>query len=70
VPEQYLKRKLAPVVLSISARRRLRSKRFKEVVETARNRFMHHLELTSAKQIDAQVVRWLTMAWTDAGAGL
>jgi hypothetical protein len=41
--------------------------RWKEVVEPARGRFMHHLELTEAGDIDDQVRLWLYEAWVEAG---
>lgn len=67
VPEQYLGRKEAPAVLSIMARHRIESPRFKQVVEPRRNRFTHHLEVTDPGQIDAEVLDWLRAAWKDAG---
>jgi hypothetical protein len=43
------------------------SPRWKQVVEPARGRFMHHLELTSAADIDHEVQSWLQAAWEMAG---
>lgn len=66
VPEQYLRRHMAPVVLSIMARRRISSPRFKEVVEPSPGRFTHHIELSSEGDVDPVVVGWLKEAWIDA----
>ena len=39
------------------------SPRFKEIVEPSEGRFMHHLELFSAEEIDDEVAGWLREAW-------
>jgi hypothetical protein len=62
-----LRGKQAPLVLSLSFPRRDRSARWKEVVEPAPGRFMHHLELRSIGDLDQQVLAWLRRAW-EAGA--
>jgi hypothetical protein len=67
MPGKYLRRKTAPLVLSISLRSRDKSPRWKEVVEPASGRFMHHLELWSARDIDAEVRGWLRAARDAAG---
>jgi hypothetical protein len=66
-PKLYLGTRGAPLVLSIGLRRRDRSKRWKEVVEPAPGRFMHHLELNQVADVDTQVRKWLTEAWEAAG---
>lgn len=67
-PEAHLHRSgLAPLVLSMSLRRRDDSPRWKEVVEPAPARFMHHLELRDPAEIDEQVRAWLREAWSAAG---
>lgn len=66
VPGRYLHGPVAPLVLSVALRRRDQSPRWKEVVEPARGRFMHHLELHSPAEIDREVVEWLREAWNDA----
>ncbi|MBP6546453.1 MAG: hypothetical protein KA220_07035 [Phenylobacterium sp.] len=66
-PEQYLRRASAPLVLSVSLRRRDASPRWKEVVEPKPGRFTHHLELSSAKEIDDFVRARLAEAWKEAG---
>jgi hypothetical protein len=63
MPEQYLKRVAAPLVLSLSLPRRDASPRWKEIVESYPGRFMHHLELYHPSEIDEQVRTWLQEAW-------
>jgi hypothetical protein len=67
MPEMYLRRKAAPLVLSLAFRQRDRSPRWKEVVEPKPGRFMHHLELYSPADIDEEVTAWLRDAWEEAG---
>lgn len=75
VPERYLGRG-APLVLSLSLRRRDASGRWKQVVEPAPGRFTHHLELFEPHDINHEVVEWLaearraaTSAGTNSGPG-
>lgn len=68
-PDRYLgagRADLAPLVLSIALPRCDASTRWKEVAEPAAGRWMHHLELRSARDIDAEVRAWLAEAWRDA----
>jgi len=67
IPEMYLTGEVAPLVLSVSLRRRDDSERWKEVVEPYQGRFMHHLELRDPGEVDAQVRGWLAEAWESAG---
>lgn len=67
MPGQYLKGHTAPLVLSLSLPWRDGSPRWKEIVESAPGHFMHHLELTSPAEIDAQAGEWLRQAWEAAG---
>ncbi|MFU8891042.1 MAG: DUF5655 domain-containing protein [Anaerosomatales bacterium] len=68
VPGQYLRGSdLPPLVLSVGLRRRDASPRWKEVVEPAPGRFMHHLEVRSADDLDYEVLEWLAEAWDQAG---
>ncbi len=67
IPEQYLRRKAAPLVLTISFRRRDGSPRWKSIVEAAPGRFTHHLELYSPEEVDEQVRGWLRAAWEESG---
>jgi hypothetical protein len=66
MPGQYLRRKVAPLVLTLGFRRRDASPRWKQVVEPAPGRFTHHLELYSPADIDDEVRAWLEDAWAEA----
>lgn len=66
-PRQYLGDAAAEIVLSLALPRRLGSPRFKEVVHPARTTWMHHLEVTSVDDLDAEVVGWLREAADAAG---
>ncbi|HEU4884098.1 MAG TPA: DUF5655 domain-containing protein [Longimicrobium sp.] len=65
-PEQYLGPGRPPLVLTVGLRRRDGSTRWKEVVEPARGRFTHHLELHAPEEVDEQVRGWLREAWERA----
>lgn len=65
-PDRYLKGETAPLVLSVALDARDPSPRWKEVVEPSPGRWMHHLELHEARDIDAEVRAWLAMAWERA----
>ena len=68
IPGQYLKvRPTAPLVLTISFPVRDPSPRWKEITETGRGRFTHHLELYRVSEIDDEVRDWLHAAWEQAG---
>ncbi len=64
-PDRYLRGKTAPLVLSVALPRRDSSSRWKEVVQPAPGRWMHHLELREPSDVDDQVRAW----WHEA-AGL
>ena len=67
-PGQYLhSRRVAPLVLTLSFAQRDPSPRWKSVVEPARGRFIHHLELYSEADLDGEVRAWLRSAWQLAG---
>lgn len=66
MPGSYLRGKHAPLVLTISLRRRDSSPRWKEIVEPRPGRFTHHLELFSSDEIDDEVRAWLQEAWNGA----
>ena len=66
-PSRYLGKSTVPAVLSLALPRRLRSRRFKQVVNPSRGVWMHHLEVPSATSIDGQVLRWLRQAYDEAG---
>ncbi len=67
IPGRYLKRTVAPLVLTLGFDHRDASVRWKEIVEPAAGRFTHHLELNSIEDIDEQVRDWLQQAWIEAG---
>jgi hypothetical protein len=66
MPGVYLRGRHAPLVLTLSLRRRDSSPRWKEIVEPAPGRFTHHLELRSTADIDDEVRSWLQEAWAAA----
>jgi len=66
MPGAYLRGQVAPLVLTLSFRRREPSPRWKEVVESYPGRFAHHLELRSTAEIDDEVRAWLQEAWAAA----
>ena len=66
VPGRYLRGVRAPLVLSLALRRRDESPRWKQIVEPAPGRFMHHLELHAEAELDDEVRRWLREAWEAA----
>ncbi len=66
LPGQYLRGPHADVVLSVALDRHDPSPRFKEVVEPAPGRWMHHLELDGTDEVDAEVVEWLREAASQA----
>jgi len=68
MPGKYLRGKTAPLVLSLSFPDRDPSPRWKEIVEPAPGRFMHHLELYNVSYIDGDVICWLRSAWEQADA--
>ena len=63
IPDRYLRGGHAPLVLSVSLRCRDDSPRWKQIVEPAKGRFMHHLELLVPGDIDNEVRGWLREAW-------
>lgn len=64
-PDRYRK-STAPLVLTVSLRRRDFSPRWKETVPVGGGRYTHHLELRSTEEIDAEVRGWLAEAWAIA----
>lgn len=64
IPEQYLKRAEAPLVLTVALHRSDPSPRWKQVVEPYPGRFTHHLELYFIDEIDDEVRTWLREAWS------
>ena len=66
MPEQYLHRAAAPLVITFSFPARDPSPRWKEIVEPTPGRFTHHLELYGVGEVDAEVVAWIRQAWEAA----
>jgi hypothetical protein len=66
VPDRYLGGGRAPLVMSVTLSARDASPRWKQVVEPAAGRFMHHLELRSVEEIDDDVREWLRRAREEA----
>lgn len=64
---EALRTQVAALVLSVALGRRDDSPRWKGVVEPAPRRFMHHLELYDAVEIDSEVDAWLWAEWGAAG---
>lgn len=65
-PGQYISSDV-PAVLSIALPRRTESARFKEVAHPSATVWMHHLELHTPDELDAQVLGWLADAYANAG---
>ncbi len=63
IPEIYLRREGAPLVLTLSFRERRPWQRWKQIYEAAPRRFTHHLELWAPHEVDAEVRAWLQEAW-------
>lgn len=66
IPDRYLRGHHAPLVLSIVLNHRDPSPRWKEIVEPAKGRYMHHLEVKTVEDIDDEVRAWLVEAWLAA----
>jgi hypothetical protein len=63
IPEKHLHRNAAPLVLSVAFPQPDPSPRWKQIVEPAPGRFMHHLELYRVEDINEEVDGWLRDAW-------
>ena len=66
MPGRYLRGRIAPLVLTISFPKRDPSPLWKEIVEPTPGRFIHHLEVYSADDLDQQVREWLSAAMAAA----
>jgi hypothetical protein len=66
MPGMYLANPGVEVVLSIALDRELASSRFKEVVHPSPRTWMHHLEVRSLDDLDAEVLGWLLAAYEAA----
>jgi hypothetical protein len=58
-PAQYLHGTVAPAVLTVVLGRHDPSPRWKEVVQPAPQSWVHHLEVRSTDELDAEVAAWL-----------
>ena len=65
-PGQYLKGRVAPLVLTIALPWRDESPRWKQIVEPTPGHFTHHLELQDPADVDSEVEGWLRAAWQAA----
>jgi hypothetical protein len=63
IPDKTLRGAHAPLVLTVSLRRRDPSPRWKETVEPYPERYTHHLELHAPEDLDDEVCGWLREAW-------
>jgi hypothetical protein len=66
MPGKYNRGRGAPLVLTLSLRRRDISPRWKVITTLSPDRFTHHLELYSENEVDDQVCQWLQEAWVQA----
>jgi hypothetical protein len=66
LPGEYLAKPGAEVVLSVALPRRLESPRWKEVAHPSAKVWMHHLEVRTVHDLDAEVRAWLIEAWQAA----
>ncbi len=55
-----------PAVLSIALPRQAASSRFTSVVHPSPRIWMHHVELRSSREVDAEVLGWLSEAYAAA----
>lgn len=65
-PGRYVRSEV-PAVLSIALHERLDSPRFKSVVQTSPDLWMHHLELCAEEDLDLEAAGWLLRARDEAG---
>ena len=67
VPVAWARRPSVLVVLSIALGRQIESPRWKQVAHPAPTTWMHHLEVRTPGDLDAEVEGWLREAWAAAG---
>lgn len=63
LPRQYQHGGGAPLIFSVSLRRRDQSPRWKKIVSLTANSFTHYIEMFSPNDVDDQVCGWLQEAW-------
>jgi hypothetical protein len=66
-PGRWLRGPMPPLVLSIVLDRHDDDRRWKEVAHPAARRWIHHLEVRTADELDDQVAGWLREAYDRAG---
>ncbi|HYN55677.1 MAG TPA: DUF5655 domain-containing protein [Motilibacterales bacterium] len=66
LPGAWLAHPDAEVVLSLGLRQHLDSPRWKQVVEPYPGRWMHHLEVRDAADLDDEVAGWVAAAYDAA----
>jgi hypothetical protein len=66
IPERYLHRKSASLVLTLGFRYGDGSPGWKQIVEPAKGQFTHHMELNSTADIDDEVQALQKTVWTAA----
>jgi hypothetical protein len=62
IPEMYLQRPAAPLVLTVSFPESREWERWKEIYQVGAHRFTHHLELWAPEEVDSEVLDWLKEA--------
>jgi hypothetical protein len=67
LPGAHLGRPLPVVVVSVALDHPDDSPRWKQVVRVGGRRWMHHLEVRSAGEVDEEVARWVAQAYELAG---
>lgn len=63
LPGMYLRRPGAQVVMSLALGHEDTSPRWKQVTQVGDRRWMHHLEVRSADDVDGELVTWLAAAY-------
>lgn len=66
IPARYLRGNPAPLVLTLAFRQPIPSPRWKQIAHPTPAWTIHHLELSTAAEIDAEVTCWLRLAWEQA----
>jgi hypothetical protein len=67
LPGLYLRNPAAEVVVSVALEREDESDRWKQVVQVANRRWMHHLEVADPSELDAMFAALLAEAYEAAG---
>lgn len=63
LPGMYLRRPGAQVVISLALGHEDTSPRWKQVTQVGDRRWMHHLEVRSADDVDEELATWLAAAY-------